>query len=110
MTEELKKLLLSIRCSEEMNSLDDVCTWLRENYNIVIYDAIEPFLDPTTKTPVILFRKKVKWCNVHMGWNGRVLIACSKLTDDAEGAIYECIVKGIKYVISKKLKPYSQEG
>ena len=93
-----------------MHSLDEVCTWLRENYNIVIYDAIEPFLDPTTRTPVILFRKKVKWCNAQMGWNGRVFISCSDRTDDEEGAIYDCIVKGVKYVISKRLKPYSQEG
>lgn len=62
------------------STVDEAIDFIRRKYNVVIYNAMEPFVDPTSKKPVILFRYKIKWCNLRDGWNGRCYIGSTELT------------------------------
>ena len=58
-----------------MPTVDEAIDWLRRKYNVVIYEAIEPFVEPRESEPNrILYRFDVKWCNIRDGWNGRIYI------------------------------------
>ena len=61
-------------------TVDEAIDFLRRKYSVIIYHAMEPFVDPTAKKPVILFRYKIKWCNLRDGWNGRCYIGSTELT------------------------------
>ena len=76
--------------------VDDVIDWLRRVHKIVIYDKIEPFVDPKTRT--ILYRMAVKKCNLRDGWNGRIYIGESKLTKNIYAAKREAIWLAIRWI------------
>ena len=61
-------------------TVDEAIDFIRRKYNVIIYNAMEPFVDPTAKKPAILFRYKIKWCNLRDGWNGRCYIGSTELT------------------------------
>ena len=46
--------LLKLNCN--LISMDNVIDWLREKHNIIIYNSIEPFVDPTEDNHHILYR------------------------------------------------------
>lgn len=73
---EFRRHRMDIKCP----TVDEAIDFLRRKYNVIIYNVIEPFVDPTAKKPVILFRYKVKWCNLRDGWNGRCYIGSTELT------------------------------
>lgn len=83
-------------------SVDEAIDWLRRKYNIVIYNAIEPFVDPTAKKPRILYRYSVKKCNLRDGWNGRKYIGESKLVENIYSAKRQAIMIAIRYIKSQK--------
>jgi hypothetical protein len=64
-------------------TVDEIIDYLRDNYQIVIYERVEPCVDPTTHR--IMFSLGVKWCNLRDGWNGRVYIGQTEMNPD----IYE---------------------
>ena len=76
--------------------VDDVIDWLRRTHKIVIYDKIEPFVDPKTHT--ILYRMAVKKCNLRDGWNGRIYIGESRLTNNIYAAKREAIWLAIRWI------------
>lgn len=83
-------------------TVDEAIDWLRRKYNIVIYNAIEPFVDPTAKKPRILYRYSVKKCNLRDGWNGRKYIGESKLVENIYSAKRQAIMLAIRYIKSQK--------
>ncbi len=83
-------------------NVDHVIDWLRRKYNIVIYNAIEPFVDPTAKKPRILYRYSVKKCNLRDGWNGRKYIGESKLVENIYSAKRQAIMIALRYIKSQK--------
>ena len=42
-----------IKDCESVPTTDEVIDWLRRKYNIVIYNKVEPFVDPTDDTTII---------------------------------------------------------
>lgn len=79
-------------------NVDQAIDWLRRKFNIIIYNAIEPFVDPTVKKPRILYRYSVKWCNLRDGWNGRKYIGESKLIENPYVAKRQAITIAIRYI------------
>ena len=82
----------------ESVSLDGVIDWLRRKHNIVIYNSIEPFVDPVSDNHHILYRFSVKRCNLRDGWNGREYIGESKLTKNIYTAKRQAITLAIKWL------------
>lgn len=80
-------------------TVDDVIDWLRRKYNIVIYNTIEPFVDPVSNK--ILYRMSVKQCNLRDGWNGRMYIGESKLTSNIYAAKRQAVSIAIRWIKKK---------
>lgn len=87
-----------------MPTTDEAIDWLRRKYNIVIYNKIEPFVDPTDDThKKILFKYGVKRCDVnHLGWNGRMDLGTTRLNTNVYSLKREAISIAIKYIKSQK--------
>ena len=83
---------------------DEVIDWLRRKYNIVIYNKIEPFVDPTDDShKTILFKFGVKRCDInHLGWNGRIDLGTTRLTKNVYSLKREAIDIALKYIKSQK--------
>lgn len=86
------------------HNVDEVIDWLRRKYNIVIYNKIEPFVDPTDEThKKILFRFGVKRCDInHLGWNGRIDLGVTRLSTNVYSLKREAINIALKYIKSQK--------
>lgn len=80
-------------------TVDDAIDWLRRKYNIVIYNTIEPFVDPVSNK--ILYRMSVKQCNLRDGWNGRIYIGESKLTSNIYAAKRQAVSIAIRWIKKK---------
>ena len=85
-------------------TVDEAIDWIRRKYNIVIYNQIEPFVDPTdTSHKSILFRFGVKKCDINnLGWNGRRDLGSSRLNTNVYSLKREAISIAIKYIKSQK--------
>lgn len=94
--EELRKLKFDPVINSV--SLDGVIDWLRRKHNIIIYNSIEPFVDPVSDNHHILYRFSVKRCNLRDGWNGREYIGESKLTKNIYTAKRQAITLAIKWL------------
>ena len=83
---------------------DEVIDWLRRKYNVVIYNKVEPFVDPTDDThKTILFKYGVKRCDInHLGWNGRIDLGTTRLTKNVYSLKREAIDIALKYIKSQK--------
>lgn len=82
---------------------DEAIDWLRRKYNIIIYNKIEPFVDPTDDThKTILFKYGVKLCDTqHLGWNGRTDLGTTRLAKNVYSLKREAIDIAIKYIKSR---------
>ena len=80
-------------------TIDDAIDWVRRQYNIVIYNTIEPFVDPVSNK--ILYRMSVKQCNLRDGWNGRIYIGESKLTSNIYTAKRQAVSIAIRWIKKK---------
>lgn len=76
--------------------VDSVIDWLRRKYNIVIFNSMEPFVDP--KSGKILYRYSAKYCNLRDGWNGRKYIGTSTLTSNIYSAKRQAIWLAIRWI------------
>lgn len=76
--------------------VDSVIDYLRKKHNVIIYNSMEPFVDPRTKK--ILYRFSVKFCNMRDGWNGREYIGRSTLTCDIYSAKRQAIWLAIRWI------------
>ena len=81
--------------------VDVAIDWLRKKYNIVIYNRVPPFVDPTAKKPCILYRFSVKWCNLRDGWNGRENLGSSKLTKNIYAAKRQATSIALKWLLKQ---------
>ena len=95
-----------------MPTVDEAIDWLRRKYNVVIYEYMEPFVDPRVDNPNrILYKYAIKWCNLRDGWNGRVYIGESNLLSNIYTAKREAIKIAVSWIRkNKELHPKSQEG
>lgn len=94
----------SEECFASAPTVDEVIDWLRRKYNIVIYNKIEPFVDPADDThKTILFKYGVKRCDVnHLGWNGRIDLGTTRLNTNVYSLKREAINIAIRYIKSQK--------
>lgn len=83
---------------------DEVIDWLRRKHNIVIYNKVEPFVDPIDDThKTILFKYGVKRCDInHLGWNGRIDLGTTRLAKNVYSIKREAIGIALKYIKSQK--------
>lgn len=70
--------------------------WLRERHNILVYERIEPFVDPISHK--ISYRYAVKKCNLRDGWNGRVHIGETGLCTNPYEGKREALQMAIDYL------------
>lgn len=85
-------------------TVDEAIDWIRRKYNIIIYNQIEPFVDPTdTSHKSILFKFGVKKCDTNnLGWNGRRDLGTTRLNTNVYSLKREAINIAIKYIKSQK--------
>lgn len=81
-------------------TVDVAIDWIRRKFNVVIFDAAEPFVDPIKKT--IMYSYKVKFCNVKWGWNYREFIGQTKWSKDSYAMKRQAIWIAIRYIKKKK--------
>lgn len=99
---------IKIRNNDENHTsiptIDEAIDWLRRKYNIIIYNQIEPFVDPTdTSHKSILFKFGVKKCDTNnLGWNGRRDLGTTRLNTNVYSLKREAISIAIKYIKSQK--------
>lgn len=87
-----------------ITSTEEIANWLFDKHQIVIYDRIEPFVDPVETPSKILFRLGVKKCSLRDGWNGRIYIGESNLTPHRDFAKLQCIEMALKFIAEQKDK------
>lgn len=94
----------SLKWCISVPTVDEVIDWLRRKYNIVIYNKVEPFVDPTDDThKKILFKYGVKRCDInHLGWNGRIDLGTTRLSTNVYSLKREAITIALKYIKSQK--------
>jgi len=90
--------------STSIPTIDEAIDWLRRKYNIVIYNKIEPFVDPTDEThKTVLFKYGIKRCDCnHLGWNGRIDLGVTRLSKNVYSLKREAITIALKYIKSQK--------
>lgn len=81
--------------------LDKVIDELRVLHRIVIYNTMQPYVDPTTKDGTILFRFTAIFLSKD-GWNFRLKLGNSIQTPDIYVAKRQAIAWAIKYLRTKK--------
>ena len=81
-------------------TVDEAIDWLRTKHNIIIYDAVEPVISiGTTK---VHYRLKVKWCNKHLGYNGRMYIGSTRYASNLYALKREAVMIAVRYLKKKK--------
>lgn len=85
-------------------TVDEAIDWLRRKHNVVIYNKIEPFVDPTDLThKTILFRFGIKRCDTtNLGWNGRLYIGETRFAKNVYSLKREAINITLKYIKNNK--------
>jgi len=87
--------------SKNAVSIDEVIEHLRKQYNIVIYNDVEPFVDPLHEGHIV-YQYSSKWCNLRDGWNGRVYIARKIFNHNPNLAKFQIVEETIKWMINNK--------
>lgn len=78
-------------------TVDEAIDWIRYKFNIVIYNAHEPFVDPRTNS-YIMYTFKAKLCNTKLGWNGRQYIGRGRQSKNIYAAKRDAISLVIRYL------------
>lgn len=93
-----------LRHEVSVPTTDEAIDWLRRKYNIIVYNKVEPFVDPTDDThKTILFKYGIKLCDTHhLGWNGRTDLGTTRLAKNAYSLKREAIGIALKYIKSQK--------
>ena len=79
---------------------DEAIDWLRRKHNIIIYDAVEPVI--SINTTKVHYRLKVKWCNKHLGYNGRMYIGSTRYASNLYALKREAVMIAVRYLKKKK--------
>ena len=88
--------------------VDDAIDWLRSKYNIHVYTAMEPFVDPTDEKRPVLYRFAVKYCNQRDGWNGRIYIGETKLSPNVYTLKRQAITLALRWIKKNNIKKLSK--
>ena len=88
--------------------VDDVIDWLRRKYNIHVYTAMEPFVDPTDEKRPVLYRFAIKYCNQRDGWNGRIYIGETKLSPNVYTLKKQAITLALRWIKKNNIKKLSK--
>lgn len=84
-------------------TVDQAIDWIREKYNVVIYDHVPPFVDPQDNKHRIMYTYDVKYCNRRDGWNGRVIISHAECCSyNIYAAKRMAITKAIRWIKKNK--------
>jgi len=83
-------------------TVDEAIDWLRRKYSVHIYTPIPPFVDPTDSTNPILYRYAVKFCNKRDGWNGRVYVGETNLSENIYSLKRQAIWLAIRWIKQNK--------
>lgn len=94
--DQLEELVGNFGYDLKRPSVDEIIDYLRDKYNIVIYNKMAPFVSPTAKKIIYCF--EVKWCNLRDGWNGREVIGKSEYTHDINHAKRQAIDIALAYL------------
>lgn len=81
-------------------TVDEAIDWLRRQFHVIIYDSTEPYVCPTSMK--ILYAYRVKFCNVHHGWNSREYLGCSKWSTNSYGMKRQALWIALRYIVKKK--------
>lgn len=81
-------------------TVDEVIDWLRRKFHVIIYDATQPFVCPTSMK--ILYAYRIKFCNTRHGWNSREYLGCSKWSTNSYGMKRQAIWIALRYIVKKK--------
>lgn len=84
-------------------TVDEAIDWLRRKFNVVIYDAVEPYTDPLNNK-TIRYSYRVKFCNTTWGWNMRERIGQSKWSPNSYAMKRQAITLAIRW-INKHTEP-----
>lgn len=84
-------------------TIDEACDWIRRKFNVIVYDATPPYVDPAG-SKCIWYRYAVKFCNILGGWNFREYIGTSKRLKNAYAAKRQALSLAISYVMKSKAK------
>lgn len=95
------------KCFVSAPTVDEAIDWLRRKFNVHIYTAIEPFVDPTDKKAPVLYRYTVKYCNRRDGWNGRIYIGQTRLAKNVYSLKRQAITLAISW-LNKRNKTLSK--
>ena len=88
-------------------TVDEAIDWLRRKFNVHIYAAVEPFVDPVDKKSPTLYRYAVKYCNRRDGWNGRSYIGQTRLAKNVYSLKRQAITLAINW-LNKRNKTLSK--
>ena len=85
-----------------MPTVDQAIDYIRRKYNIIIFDATEPFVDLNKNS--IMYSYKVKLCNKKWGWNYRKYIGKSKWSADSYAMKRQALWIAFRYIIKENAK------
>jgi len=80
--------------------VDPAIDYIRQKYNIHIYNSAPPFVTPVTKKVVYAFSVKV--CNTQLGWNGRKSLGCTKWYSNVYQAKRAALKIALDWILSQK--------
>lgn len=97
--------LVNLGCNDYLDqrystTVDEAIDWIRRKFNVMIFDATEPYVDPIEKK--IKYAYRVKFCNKTWGWNQRERIGQTKWSNDSYAAKRTAIWIAIRYINRKK--------
>lgn len=80
--------------------IDVAIDYIRQKYNVHIYNTAPPFVAPATKKVVYAFSVKV--CNTKLGWNGRKSLGCTKWHENVYQAKRAALKIALDWILSQK--------
>jgi len=84
-------------------TVDQAIDWIREKYDVVIYNHVPPFVNPKDKQNRIIYIYGVKFCNRRDGWNGRVAISCGRMSHNIYAAKRMAIMDAIRWIKKNRI-------
>lgn len=90
-------------CCIPAPTVDQAIDWIREKYDVVIYNHVPPFVNPKDKQNRIIYIYGVKFCNRRDGWNGRVAISCGRMSHNIYAAKRMAIMDAIRWIKKNRI-------
>lgn len=84
-------------------TVDQAIDWIREKYNVVIYNHVPPFVDPKDKQNRIMYIYDVKFCNRRDGWNGRIMVSTASGSYNIYAAKRMAIMDAIRWIKKNRI-------